>query len=388
LRHDVASTTWQYDAAGNRDLETIGAGPAIDYVPNALNQYASIGGTPRSHDLNGNLTGDGTRTLGWDAESQLVSASVAGTAATYAYDPFGRRVRKTVDGSDTWFLWSGDRLLEERDDTGALAVRYTYGVGYAPVQVRIADGGSGEDVYDVHTDHLDTPRRLTDAAGAEVWVAAMAAFGEAFVDPDPDGDLDDVTFNTRFPGQYFDAETGLHYNRFRYYDPGVGRYISSDPIGQFGQLEAAGASLVSFAPGDPSNLDIRTGLATLYPYVGNSPVDAADPLGLKDLVFTQVRKARKKTEGKVPEAVTGFLKKVECFTIPGTDPDDDNPIEVEFEGPKSGPVESAPEAAQKPLFKNNARDAETEVDDKPTPAFDAKPKGPASTGSAIITIRF
>jgi YD repeat-containing protein len=116
---DAEDTTWQYDAAGNRELETIGADPALDYVPNALNQYASVGGTIRSHDLNGNLTGDGTRTLGWDAESQMTSASLGGTTASYAYDPFGRRVRKTVGGTDTWFLWSGDRLLEERDDTGA-----------------------------------------------------------------------------------------------------------------------------------------------------------------------------------------------------------------------------------------------------------------------------
>jgi RHS repeat-associated protein len=139
-----------------------------------------------------------------------------------------------VDGSDTWFLWSGDRLLEERDDTGALAVRYTYGVGYAPVQLRIADGVSGEDVYDVHSDHLDTPRRLTDASGVEVWEAEIAAFGEAFADPDPDGDLTEIELHVRFPGQYLDEETGLHYNRFRYYDPAVGRYISADPIEQWG----------------------------------------------------------------------------------------------------------------------------------------------------------
>jgi RHS repeat-associated protein len=90
-----------------------------------------------------------------------------------------------------------------------------------------------------------------------VWVADYAAFGEAFVDEDPDGDLVDVALNIRFPGQYFDAETGLHYNRFRYYDPETGRYVSADPIGQW----------------DHGNI---------YQYAYNSPAVYYDPLGLNN----------------------------------------------------------------------------------------------------------
>jgi RHS repeat-associated protein len=63
---------------------------------------------------------------------------------------------------------------------------------------------------------------LTDDTGTVVWREAHAAFGKAAVDPDPDGDLAEVTFNVRFPGQFFDAESGLHYNRFRTYDPANG----------------------------------------------------------------------------------------------------------------------------------------------------------------------
>jgi RHS repeat-associated protein len=80
------------------------------------------------------------------------------------------------------------------------------------------------------------------------------------VSEDPDGDSTRVYFNVRFPGQYFDTETGLHDNRFRTYDPSVGRYISSDPIGQYGGLN-------------------------LYLYVGASPVNFADPLGLDRVVI-------------------------------------------------------------------------------------------------------
>jgi len=67
--------------------------------------------------------------------------------------------------------------------------------------------------------------------------------------------------NIRFPGQYDDEETGLHYNRFRYYDPSIGRYVSADPLGQFG--------------GGPRNSDTN-----LYAYVSSNPVNWFDPLGL------------------------------------------------------------------------------------------------------------
>jgi len=96
---------------------------------------------------------------------------------------------------------------------------------------------------------------LTDANETVVWRAAYEAFGQAEVDENPDGDGTSVTFKIRFPGQYFDAETGLHYNRFRYYDPGIGRYISADPIGQAGGIN-------------------------LYPYAALNPTNEIDPLGL------------------------------------------------------------------------------------------------------------
>ena len=105
--------------------------------------------------------------------------------------------------------------------------------------------GSGsrcsDTIYDVHSDHLDTPKLLTDHTGEMVWRAAHEAFGSAEVDEDPDGDTTEITFNVRFPGQYHDAESGLHYNLHRYYDPTLGRYTSVDPIGQ-----AAGPNVYAY----------------------------------------------------------------------------------------------------------------------------------------------
>jgi RHS repeat-associated protein len=105
--------------------------------------------------------------------------------------------------------------------------------------------------YYYHNDHLGTPQRLTDEQGNTVWSATYDAFGKATVAPSST-----ITSSLRFPGQYFDEETGLHYNWNRYYDPVAGRYISTDPLG--------------FAAGD----------SNLYRYVANSPVNAIDPKGL------------------------------------------------------------------------------------------------------------
>ena len=144
----------------------------------------------------------------------------------YTYDPFGRRIRK-IDGSATiFYVWDGDQLLAEYDASGDRQVRYAYAKGFAPIQVAYANG-AGENVYDVHSDHLDTPMVLTGASGAVAWRAAHEAFGKASLDA---GNA--VTFNIRFPGQYYDAESGLHYNRYRTMDAGTGRYLESDPRGQ------------------------------------------------------------------------------------------------------------------------------------------------------------
>jgi RHS repeat-associated protein len=96
---------------------------------------------------------------------------------------------------------------------------------------------------------------VTNAANAIVWRWDSDPFGAAAPDEDPDGDANRFEFNLRFPGQYYDRETNLHYNYFRDYDPQTGRYVQSDPIG------------------------LRGGINT-YSYVGGNPLSYTDPLGL------------------------------------------------------------------------------------------------------------
>jgi len=87
-------------------------------------------------------------------------------------------------------------------------------------------------MYFVHSDHNGTPQALTDKDQNVVWkVESQTPFGETVVNEDPDGDGEKLTFNLRFPGQYYDEETETNYNYFRTYDPSLGRYVQSDPIG-------------------------------------------------------------------------------------------------------------------------------------------------------------
>ena len=80
--------------------------------------------------------------------------------------------------------------------------------------------------YYFQNDHIGTPVAVTDAQNRIVWEAVYMPGGEAVVNP-----ASAIEFNLRFAGQYFDAETGFHYNYHRYYDPATGRYLTADPIG-------------------------------------------------------------------------------------------------------------------------------------------------------------
>ncbi len=87
-------------------------------------------------------------------------------------------------------------------------------------------------VYYYHNDHLNTPRVMTNSAGTLVWKGLCNAFGHADIDASST-----ITNNLRFPGQYYDSETGLHYNWNRYYDPRTGRYLTPDPVGLEGGID-------------------------------------------------------------------------------------------------------------------------------------------------------
>ncbi|MEQ1637178.1 MAG: RHS repeat-associated core domain-containing protein [Methylococcales bacterium] len=119
---------------------------------------------------------------------------------------------------------------------------------------------AGSNVGYIYADHLNAPRAIADQTGKVVWRWDADAFGSTPANEDSDKDGKLFAYNLRFPGQYFDKSTGLHYNGFRDYEPGTGRYIQSDPIGLGGG-------------------------ANTYNYVGGSPVSYSDFSGLWALNF-------------------------------------------------------------------------------------------------------
>jgi RHS repeat-associated protein len=121
--------------------------------------------------------------------------------------------------------------------------------------VTVAVGGVAPEVYFVDADQINTPRQISNQAGQTVWKIDLEPFGANLPDENPVGQ-GAFTYNLRFPGQYFDRETGLHYNYYRDYDPQTGRYVQSDPIGLAGGINT-------------------------YGYVDGNPISSVDPEGLK-----------------------------------------------------------------------------------------------------------
>jgi RHS repeat-associated protein len=167
------------------------------------------------------------------------------TTATYAYNAHGERVAKTSNSSTERYNYgSGGQLLSEY---GATNREYVY-FDHAPV-ANIDTVGTSTSIAYVTTDHSGTPRTVTDGSGVTLWTWPYQGNGE--LQPTSNG----YTYNFRFPGQYYDVESGLSYNLHRDYDPNTGRYIESDPKGL-----QAGPSTFLYAGGSPLiNVD-RSGL--------------------------------------------------------------------------------------------------------------------------------
>lgn len=257
---DGRDERFAYDGAGNRVACAEGTATF-----DACNRLLSQGATSYRHDARGRTVARsgpaGEWRLSYDGFDRLIAAEDAGgRKLTFGYDPLGRRVWKRAvgDGLDTLtrFVWAGEQLIREvvdraggwdPADAAPVARDYLYWpLAWTPLLLR--ERGT---VYRYHADPRGAPVRLTAPGGRIAWEAETEAFGRARVL------TAEVAQPLRLPGQFADDEFGLalHYNRHRYYDPATGRYITPDPLG------------------------IVAGL-NLYQYVGNDPVNGADPLGL------------------------------------------------------------------------------------------------------------
>jgi len=211
----------------------------------------------------------------YNAQNQLIKVEKEGQAFEYAYDPFGRRISKKDAFGETTFLWTGDVLLAEQRQN--INITYLHEPGSFIPLAQVKDG----QIYHYHNDHLGTPQLVTDQQGDVVWEAHYKVYGNVV-----QYEVEAVENNIRFQGQYFDAETGLHYNRHRYYHPVIGRFTTVDPIGLLG-----GTNNYEYAP---------------------NPVTWIDPLGLscKEVWDPNVQRWRNQ-KGR-------FVKKSKVATEPDT----------------------------------------------------------------------
>ncbi|HAW91787.1 MAG: type IV secretion protein Rhs [Rheinheimera sp.] len=179
--------------------------------------------------------------------NQLTSVSCNGAISRYEYDALGRRSAKISGGERTEYFWDGDKLIGER--CAGEYSWYIFEPGSNKPLLLLKNGA----IYYYQLDQLGTPLSLTDSENNIVWQASYSVFGKAAVT------RNEIDNPLRFQGQYFDSETGLHYNHFRYYDPETGRFISQDPIGLLG-----GINHYQYAPNhvnwvDPLGLSCKEG---------------------------------------------------------------------------------------------------------------------------------
>ncbi|MFO0604568.1 MAG: RHS repeat-associated core domain-containing protein [Polyangiales bacterium] len=238
--------TYRYDRAGNR---TICGSEGAAFSEN--NELLRQGDLVCAYDDDGNLIRmrdeRGEWKYDYDGRNLLVRVTMpTGDVVSFGYDALARRIWKRFRETVTWYGWAGEVLIGEYQEgpEGVRAREFVYLPGTREVVAQRVDGL----VYSVHTDRGGTPQCMCDEQGRVVWSATFSAFGVAAVQGTPSCSL-------RMPGQVHDEETGLYYNRFRYYIPRLGRYASRDPV--------------SFLAG-----------TNAYVYAHNDPRNRADPLGL------------------------------------------------------------------------------------------------------------
>ena len=248
LQGTSTTESYSYDAVGNR-LSSLGVSP---YAYNTSNELTSKPSVTFTYDRDGNtltkVDSTGTTTYNWDFENRLSSVVLPGSGGTvsFKYDPYGRRVQKTSSAATTNYVYDGANTLEEVDGSGSVVARYVQNLG---IDEPLAETrGSTTSYYEA--DGLGSVSSLTNSSGALANTYTYDSFGNQT------GSSGTVTNNYRYTGRELDLETGVYYQRARYYDPRVGRFVGEDPL-QFG--------------GDGPNF---------YDYVSNSPTGFTDIFGL------------------------------------------------------------------------------------------------------------
>jgi RHS repeat-associated protein len=304
---------WTYDGTGNRLSRQAGQGPVLPLTYPPTSHRVSVAGVARSYDANGNTTARGSENLFYGDHNRLVSWSGAFgmSSASYQHNARGERVwKQSMAGAASMggnklppeclavqglilqsFLYDeAGRVIVDRNDPcsdGPLTNYEFVWLDDQPLAVIDADPNlpAPQLVGHVTSDHLHTPRAISNASGTVTWtwapVSGNSTNGGSNVFGDRPAQATGAPFNTRpfnlrFPGQYLDAESGLHYNYFRDYEPGTGRYVQSDPIGLNGGISTYGYALQN--PGrfvDPTGEAAALAALCFIPGIGQVSCAAA-----------------------------------------------------------------------------------------------------------------
>ncbi len=245
---------WTYDANGNQLTQT-GTTPETFSVSSSSNQLTSTSGTfarTYAYDAAGHASSYGALAFTYNNRGRMSATSANST--DYLYNALGQMIEKSGTLGTTIFMQDeSGHLIGEYTSTGGL-IEETIWLGDIPVAT-LTPNGSSVNIYYVHTDQLNSPRKVAQpTSGTLAWRWDADPFGTAAPNQNPAG-LGTFPYNLRFPGQYYMAETGLNQNWNRDYDPLVGKYIESDPIGLIGGINT-------------------------YAYGYQSPVQSIDPRGL------------------------------------------------------------------------------------------------------------
>lgn len=320
-------TQYEHDARGHLIRALFADGSEQHRVSDAVsNLYATADRSDRAYGRGGRLERVGNTELRYDHEGRLAEKVLAdgakwvyrwtesgrlaavvrpdGGEVRFLYDALGRRVRKEYGDTVTEYVWDGDDLVHERVIRAGEAqpvVTWLFEPGtFAPAAKLV-----GRKRYAVITDHLGTPTALVTETGKLAWKAQLDVWGVPRAATEGVEARERTENPWRYPGQYEDAETGLYYNRFRYYDPEAGRYVSPDPIGLAGGLAAFGYVF------DPLGLVDPLGLHEGIPRdLWDKPT--AELLSkVDDYMFRQRTSAKDGTKGlvhRIREQITGKMR--------------------------------------------------------------------------------
>ncbi|NML65114.1 DUF4280 domain-containing protein [Hymenobacter sp. RP-2-7] len=259
----LGTLTGAHYADGSQELRVADAVGNLFRTPTLTDRHYAPGGQLREasgtryrYDAEGNLVSK-TEPNGqqwsytWDGAGQLVRVTRPdGYAVSFGYDALGRRLLKRYRGRITRWVWDGHVPLHEWNELALgpeaghaeQVLTWLFEAGSFAPAAKLTQQGA----YSVVSDQLGTPLALYDGQGQATWEMALDCYGAV---RQGRGHAQDCPW--RYQGQYEDVETGLYYNRFRYYDPHAGQYISQDPIGVLGSL-----SLYSYVANTASWLDV------------------------------------------------------------------------------------------------------------------------------------